>query len=100
MSQNVDLSLFPDVGHRFNDNLTCDMSHQEVLDHLMNAAIEWDSYNEPEVVYGILRELVWREPRLSSSAWLLLSKSAGLLGKTSEQLAARMNADLLAAEGK
>ena len=95
MCKKLDLTLFGDSGHRFNDNLTESMSDSEIAAYLLSEGQRITEYNECEVSYGIFRELVWRAPHCSASVWKLLAECAQDMGLKEEAKAAKRNADIL-----
>ena len=86
-------TLTHDPGYRWNDNLTEDMSREEIKDYLVSEAFKYESI-EWEVAYGIYRELVWRFPELGG-AWLGFANSARHMGRQLEANAAQKRASEL-----
>ena len=91
----LDLSLFADQPHTWNDDLTEDMSQSEKTQYLAKAARECMVITEHEVAYGILRELLELEPCLASEYWRMLEECCRHLEKPEEAEAAVRNARVL-----
>lgn len=91
----LDMTLFPDDGYTYNDQITRNMSDEDVRRYLLDSAIESRDQAEPEVEYGILRELVHRFPDWSHDAWTMLRDCARRLKKHDEARAAAENGERL-----
>jgi len=97
MNKRFNLSDFPDEGYRFNDNITPDMTDKSMNESLYYHADDFMrvQHREPDIAYGILRELVWRSPCWKHEAWELPSKCATLRGQHEEAAKAKENGNFL-----
>jgi len=91
----LDLNLFADQPHSWNDDITEDMSPSEKTQYLARAAREYMVLTEHEVAYGILRELLALDPCLSRKYWRMLEECCRHLEKPEEAEAAVRNARVL-----
>jgi hypothetical protein len=87
-------SLRLDPKYRYDDSRTESMSPAELWAHLIQYAEVLDRVGEPEVGYGICRELVWRFPD-RGEAWEGLARSAEKMGLQREAQVAKDEAERL-----
>lgn len=95
MSDELDLTLFRECDYSWNDDVTEEMSHEEIIPYLWEDAQEYYGQSEAEVAYGILRELLWREPEHSAEAWEMLADCARMIQIPEESEPAAANAQIL-----
>ena len=87
-------SLRCDPEYRWNDDVTDELTREELWARFIRDAEELDIHNEFEVSYGIYRKLVWRFPD-RALAWQRLAEYAAKMGLSKEASVARRESERL-----
>jgi hypothetical protein len=85
--QSTIATLRQDSGYRWNEDQTAAMSDDAIWQYLRTQAQELNDQDEPECVYHIYREIVWRFPD-RPQAWREFARAARSMGCTKEAQAA------------
>jgi hypothetical protein len=89
--QSAIATLRQDGGYRWNEDQTEAMSDDEIWQYLRTQAQELKAQDEPECVYDIYREIIWRFP-YRAEAWREFAQAASSMGFTEEAHAAEQYA--------